>query len=359
MSDAPTRLLGFQVPIELLRRRYLRFVWNAAQPGNLDEAPHVDPTTFPSPGFLEEAIEIDPKVKHPTFRPVGHCIYCGATTYTAEADRRLGQEHIVAEGLGGTLILPEASCKECEAGTSAIELAIVRKLFLVPRRRLGLRGKKRDRTDVRITVTTILSGNEVEIELPLEEHPTVLILPMFQPPGLIVNRSADVPGFAGFWGEQLVDVKELMEKRPHIATPFIDIVRFCQLIAKISHAFAIARLGDDLFVPLLPKFIRRRFATFEQYPECYSLVGGFPDTYAPSLGLHQLKLGTEKVGDRLHLLCAVRLFGNLGAPIFMTVVGVVNPGVTHADIRARELARMNLLSAAAERRVSSRPQRAP
>src|SRR5258705_11293662 len=103
------------MPIELLRRPYLRFVWNAAQPGNLDKAPHVDPTTFPSPEILKDSTRVSPKIKHPLFDPVGHCIYCGATKYTQQADRPLGQEHIIAEGMGGTLILPEASCKECEA----------------------------------------------------------------------------------------------------------------------------------------------------------------------------------------------------------------------------------------------------
>jgi hypothetical protein len=33
----------------------------------------------------------------------------------------LGDEHIVAYGLGGTIVLPEASCKECEKETGRIE----------------------------------------------------------------------------------------------------------------------------------------------------------------------------------------------------------------------------------------------
>lgn len=335
MSDVPTRAVTCEVPIEVLRRRYVRFVWNAGQPGNLDTAPHVDRAAFPQPEILSNATHINPQTKHPRFDPVGRCIYCGATKYSPGGQRRLGDEHVIAEGMGGTLILPEASCQECEAHTSGIEWAVVRRQFLVPRRRLGLRGKKRSRNDVRITLTIIVNENEVEIELPLEEHPTVLFLPTFHMPGLICSRPAAIPGFAGFWGHQLVDVKELMEKRPHIATPFFDTVRFAQMIAKISHGFAIAKLGEDMFTPLLTEFIRRKFSPFEQYPECYHLVGGLPDSFAPSPSLHQVALAVSPANGQQYLICRVRLFGNLGAPIFMAVVGRVKAGITPENVLAR------------------------
>jgi len=46
----------------------------------------------------------------PPYQPVGRCIYCPATAYAAdEPDHKLGDEHIIAAQIRGTLILPEAS----------------------------------------------------------------------------------------------------------------------------------------------------------------------------------------------------------------------------------------------------------
>ena len=38
------------------------------------------------------------------YKPVGHCIYCGAT-------EDLGKEHILPFGLSGSAILPKSSCR--------------------------------------------------------------------------------------------------------------------------------------------------------------------------------------------------------------------------------------------------------
>jgi 5-methylcytosine-specific restriction endonuclease McrA len=49
--------------------------------------------------------------------PVSACIYCGAT----EPDTKLTDEHIVPLSLGGTLILPKASCLACARQTGKLE----------------------------------------------------------------------------------------------------------------------------------------------------------------------------------------------------------------------------------------------
>ena len=50
-----------------------------------------------------------------TYPSVGACIYCGTT------EGKLTTEHIIAEGFGGTLLLPNATCQSCAAETSAVE----------------------------------------------------------------------------------------------------------------------------------------------------------------------------------------------------------------------------------------------
>ena len=73
------------------------------------------------------------------YAPVGRCIYCGATEHSP-GRAKLGDEHIVPEGLGGMMILPEASCGRCEGMTSSIEqfcqkttLGALRYQFLITR----------------------------------------------------------------------------------------------------------------------------------------------------------------------------------------------------------------------------------
>ena len=78
------------------------------------------------------------------YAPVGHCIYCGSREWSPGCNRKLGDEHIVPEGLGGKLILPESSCKSCEKITSKFELEWLRSSFFAVRVQKGL-GKKKKR----------------------------------------------------------------------------------------------------------------------------------------------------------------------------------------------------------------------
>ena len=59
-----------------------------------------------------------PAAELKVYQPVWRCIYCGAAPTRKGA---LGKEHIIPQGLGGTLILPRASCRSCEDITKRIE----------------------------------------------------------------------------------------------------------------------------------------------------------------------------------------------------------------------------------------------
>jgi hypothetical protein len=66
------------------------------------------------------------------YPPVGKCIYCGSDG----APGQLGLEHIIAESLGGMLLLPASSCGECAKATSAVEGRIAGELFRAIRRQM-------------------------------------------------------------------------------------------------------------------------------------------------------------------------------------------------------------------------------
>jgi hypothetical protein len=128
------------------------------------------------------------------------CLYCSAMEYKPGSGRRLSDEHIVPEGLGGTLILPEASCADCAKITGNIEGSILRTLLWAPRRQLGVRSKKRKRAANRgFPITTVVGGKDVVFELPIEDHPSILLLLGLKTPRMLSFRAVGEPDVAGIW----------------------------------------------------------------------------------------------------------------------------------------------------------------
>ena len=283
------------------------------------------------PAFeFPNTIGVNLHTRGPIFAPVKKCIYCGATELRRGSGLPLSEEHIIAEGLGGNLILPEASCEDCAKRTSAIEGAILRTSLFATRARLQIRGKKRKRQHRdSYPVTTVVGGKDVEIMIPLAEHPTTLFMVGFQPPRFL-TRSPRRSDLACFWIHHFGPFDEAYKSgADSIATPSFDTVRFCQFIAKIAHGYAVATLGLDGFKPLLREFILRRFVRAEQCSECFHYVGGAVGFFAPSADLHTISHVVGKIPGsptgRGYVVVAVRLFANLGAPVYTAVVGEVAP----------------------------------
>src|SRR4051794_27690090 len=76
-----------------------------------------------------------------TYPAVGRCIYCDAQL----GDAVLTTEHIIPESLGGMLVLPEASCTDCQKFTSAFEGINAGRLFKPIRRQFRFPSKGRGR----------------------------------------------------------------------------------------------------------------------------------------------------------------------------------------------------------------------
>ena len=100
-------------------------------------------------------------------------------------------------------------------------------------------------------------------------------------------------------------------------------VEFAQLLAKIAHGFAVGELGYGAFKPLLSNLITRRFRRDEQFPECIDLVGGEPALFAADNELHVLGYDLVEISGRCHMVVSIRLFANLGSPIYRVVVGEI------------------------------------
>src|ERR1043165_4014040 len=110
----------------------------------------------------------------PDFRyaPVRKCIYCLSPIYEPKSNRRLGDEHIIPEGLGGHLILQEASCKKCKTITTASELPIMRRVFGAFRLHVGLPSKRPKERPTTLPVTIMRTNKTLEV--PAEMYPAMV-----------------------------------------------------------------------------------------------------------------------------------------------------------------------------------------
>src|SRR4051794_2543668 len=107
----------------------------------------------------------------PTYPPVGRCIYCGETKLPRGV-LRFGNEHIIPLALGGNLVLPEASCRECEKIINReIENPILRQEWghLRTRRDFPSRNKalRKHRTHLMMRGT-----DGAPIPIPIKDHST-------------------------------------------------------------------------------------------------------------------------------------------------------------------------------------------
>lgn len=105
-----------------------------------------------------------------TYKPVGRCIYCGAS------GGKLTREHIIPFGLGGSWVLPDASCKVCAAITAKVEQFCLRPMLgrfriqmKLPTRRPG------ERPDALPLEIVRADGSLDSKPLPIEEHPITCI----------------------------------------------------------------------------------------------------------------------------------------------------------------------------------------
>ena len=111
-----------------------------------------------------------------TYPSIGECIYCGSK-------ENLSLEHIVPEGLGGRLLLPDASCGKCRDLTSRFERSVQRGGMWATRRVLNIKGKKRkepprDKFPINVEHD---DGTLQTVNLPVSDHIGTLVTPIFPP----------------------------------------------------------------------------------------------------------------------------------------------------------------------------------
>jgi hypothetical protein len=175
-------------------------------------------------------------------KKINYCIYCGKT-------KNLTKEHIVPKALGGTLVLQNSSCTECNKITSHFELLVNRGFLHKTRtkRNFPTRRKKLRPTTFEVEV---LGKNNIKEKLLLdvEQYPDLLTLPIFSQPGIMVDRNSN-----GSFECSLLPVKfsekstfpllKLFGFKKMWFTDKIKPVAFAKMLAKIAYGFLVCLEG--------------------------------------------------------------------------------------------------------------------
>lgn len=270
-----------------------------------------------------------------SYPAIGKCIYCGATEYRRGSTRKLGDEHIVPEGLGGRAVLPEASCEDCERKINGFEQPIIRGTYQVARKQMGVRSKKRGKPkpEKRVNVRIKTLGEEKILPIPVQDYPGLIVTLTFQEPRILSRKDKSPEKISGgvavamlpFFGERL-NAALGMPITMFPGTISIDPIRhdadatkLARFVAKIAHAYAVAELGADTFQPYLQPLILGQAQDFLSH-----YIGGtYDEKLAPTSQTFDLALEIRRdaVGEE-HWVCSVRLYSHFsGMPRYLAVVG--------------------------------------
>jgi hypothetical protein len=247
------------------------------------------------------------------YAPANRCIYCDDITGP------LGREHVIAFGLGGNLILPNASCKKCEKATCRAESICLDFMLGKLRHRLGLqsRNKRRKSKVIGLELRTD-SGLSPTLLLDTATYPRMLALVRYPQPGILVGRPSD---------KLVVRMWHAVNKHDLASLPSDTSIRvnhfrhypFCRMLAKIAHSYAAAELGQAFlgYEPMLTGIIREEDGVVPT-----DFVGGELDVpVAEPAVLHSLSRRHVCVNEEVYLVVTIRLFAFMGAPIYQAVVG--------------------------------------
>ena len=255
-----------------------------------------------------------------SYAPVGRCIYCGQT-------EDLRKEHILPFGLSGTATLPAASCGRCAVVTACIEQKVLRGPMWAVRVYRALRSRtKHNDAPERYPVTVVKDGEEVEIELPIQDFPILRHFPIFSPPAVLHPEGythgirisgADTISF----GPKPEDVARKLGATTIRLSEMSEPAAFARMIAKIAYAWAVA-VGK---LPLLkgPPFGRAGDSAAKL---TISGAGSARSADPPQTHeklLHYVALHEDR--QRNLLVAEVQLFSDSETPRYGVVLGELAP----------------------------------
>lgn len=255
-------------------------------------------------------------------------IHIGKCIYGSDHKGPYTKEHVVPSGMKGRWTLREASCADCQEITKKIEDTCLRRMFGAARYSRGITsGRHKNEHPTELPALTQINGVFRPQQIPLAEHPTVLFMEAFNPPGLVSGRSARESArnyIAGIWAEnkafaEAKTAEELQKFYPEGAESILIEGEFnpffmARLLAKIAHGMAVFTFGLDGFKPFLLDIISDK-----DLSQTFYYVGGEPDISEKDAHELDVRCGIDRISG--YVVVRIRLFANLGAPAYLVVVG--------------------------------------
>ncbi|MBB4429184.1 hypothetical protein GGD66_007784 [Bradyrhizobium sp. CIR48] len=290
---------------------------------------------FVAPYRMNTKIEV--KSPSHTYSPVGQCIYCGTRA------SKLKEEHIIPLSLGGNLVLPASSCVDCESITGRFEQEIARHFIWPFRTGMGFPSRKKKNPED-FEIDFILEDDSCErVRIERRLYPTELYLHKFTTCGFLAGKSdeekTDSIAVVGWRNgpafEEVkrvlfsfaLDVERRTKKRVKAVAParYFYPAPFAQMLAKISHSYAVAELGAISFRPILLDIIStdvRQKRESQAAKDISHFVGGSIEAFPHHDDLlHSVDIELVDVGGRTYVVVQLWLFAIVGGAKYHAVVG--------------------------------------
>lgn len=255
------------------------------------------------------------------YKPVDHCIYCGATD-------NLSREHIIPFGLSGTAVLPKSSCQICAEITGKLEMIILRGELRSARifRELQSRRKHKGAPSVH-PITFIINDEYKTCNLAIEEYPILLHFPVFSLPAYITNESyssgISIQGVVTVnFGESPKNAMEKFGATQISQTVTNHPAEFARVIAKIGYAMAYAEgyieciSGSPYVLP----------AILGESEDIGRWVGTIPEKINISSNLlHRIVFKRDYENNLL--IAEVQLFSDSFSPTYCVILGSLKTNI--------------------------------
>lgn len=249
-------------------------------------------------------------------KPVGSCIYCGSQT-------SLSREHIIPYALQGNWVLPKASCPVCARITSEFERKVLRDSLSAVRRAAGFRTRRPHEQPTDFPQKITKHGEEISLRVPIEDHLTLLLLPLVPTAAYIDKRKyvsgVDIIGTETLvFGDDPTGIARKLDAQSISVTETYDYTAFLRLIAKIGYCIAVARYGlDSIAKPyVLPSILG-------QNDDIGMWVGsdGFQTKAENDVALHVVQGGIGDINGENLIMVKVKLFADAHPTGYHVIVG--------------------------------------
>lgn len=250
----------------------------------------------------------------------GSCIYCGSTGI-------LSSEHVIPFGLGGDFELPGASCSGCRDVTSSIERRVMEQQFTGPRLAIGYpsrHARARGSTPPYPPIIgEMADGTKMQVPFAEGQHPTLLWLPQYEPPGHLTGEKIAGINING------VEVRQLSGadiSQHAIANGFVSIehtrnvqgYELARMLGKIALGFAADHFGIDYRVSPLGAVVRNSRNDAGQWIGQPAICPPpFAREYLVKKGLHVVKLYAGR-----EIWAIIQLFAETNATMDYLVIVV-------------------------------------